>query len=158
MFFPAVKKSTYFFRNWKTNQIYINSPSPSPSPSPPRHLHHHCCHCRLFQAKIEKRPEGKTHNRLLDDAVLVRGSFSWLKASKQWGFHRLKYIARGRFHSDRYLKFSLKSTRSVILRSCSIKGYKTNKVTWKAKTDTNALPFNEKTVYYPFNIRLKRIV
>ena len=31
-------------------------------------------------------------------------------------------------------------------------------VTWKAKTDTNALPFNEKNCYYPFNIRLKQIV
>ena len=31
-------------------------------------------------------------------------------------------------------------------------------MTWKAKTDTNALPFNrKKNVYYPFDIRLKRI-
>ena len=55
------------------------------SPSPPRHLDHHCCYCRLFQAKTDKRPEGKTHNRLLDGAILVRGSFSWLKASKIMG-------------------------------------------------------------------------
>ena len=27
-------------------------------------------------------------------------------------------------------------------------------VTWKAKTDTNALPFNGKIRFYPFNVRL----
>lgn len=91
--FPAVNKSTYFFRNWKKYQIYINSP-------PSRHLHHHHYHCRLFQAKTEIQPGSTTRNRLFHEALPWEApSLGWWFL-KEWGFHGLKYIGRGRFHSD----------------------------------------------------------